>query len=174
MLKRISAIAVAGGAIALTMGLASPSFATTAKTWTVHPGGAITGKAGKTTLTDTTTGTVLTCKSSTTAATLKSGSGLAGAAIASVTSVKFATCTGPLSITFTVTSNNLPWNLNAVSYTASSGVTHGTLTGIDATLSGPGCSATVDGTAAGAHNGSVKGTYTNSTHKLKILPTGGT
>ena len=147
---------------------------TSASDWTVSPGGAISGKAGKTTLTDTATGTVLTCKSATTAGTLKSGSGLAGAAIATITSLSFATCTGPQGITFTVTSSNLPWTLNAVSYTASSGTAHATLTGIDATLSGPGCSATIDGTAAGAGNGMVKATYVNSTRKLTISPAGGT
>jgi hypothetical protein len=177
MLKRISAIAIAGSAVALTMGLAGPSFATTVHpthTWTVTPGGVTAGSAGKTTLTDTATGTVLTCASSHTSVTLPSGSGHAGAGLGSITSQTFTTCTGPLGLTFTVSSNALPWKLNALTYTASSGVTHGSITGIDATLTGSGCSATVDGTAAGANNGSVKGTYTNSTGKLKVSATGGT
>jgi hypothetical protein len=175
MHKRIATILATGGAVALTVGLtATASFATTAKTWTVTPGGVTTGAAGKTTLTDTTTGTVLTCASSHTSVTLPSGSGHSGTGLGSITSQTFTTCTGPLGITFTVTSNNLPWKLNALSYNATTGKTSGSITGIDATLSGPSCSATVDGTAAGAHNGSVKGTYTNSTGKLAVSKTGGT
>jgi hypothetical protein len=172
ILKRTYGILFAGAATAAVIGLsAAPAFAAT--TWSVSPGGAITAKSGTTTLTDTTTGNSLTCTSSKTAATLKSGTGLAGAGLGSITSVTFTSCTGPLGLTFTVKSNALPWKLNAVSYTSSTGVTHGTITGIDATLTGPSCSATVDGTAAGADNGKVKATYTNSTGKLKVLATGG-
>jgi len=172
ILKRTYGILFAGAATAAVIGLsAAPAFAAT--TWTVSPGGAITAKSGKTTLTDTTTDTVLTCKSSSTSATLKSGSGLKGAGLGSITAVTFKTCTGPLSLTFTVTTNALPWKLNAKSYNSTTGVTTGTITGIDATLSGADCSATVDGTAAGADNGEVKATYTNSTGKLKVKTTGG-
>ena len=66
---------------------------------------------------------------------------------------------------------HLPWKLNASSF--KSGVTTGTITGIHATLSGPACTATVDGTGASANNGKVKVTYTNSTGKLKVLASGG-
>jgi hypothetical protein len=174
MHKRIATILATGGAVALTVGLtATASFATTAGTWTVTPGGVTTGTAGTTKLTDTSTNTVLTCKSSNTSVTLPSGSGHSGTGLGSITALSFTTCTGPLGITFTVTSNNLPWKLNALSYSSSTGVTHGSITGIDATLSGPGCSATVDGTAAGAHNGTVKGTYNNGTGKLTVSKTGG-
>jgi hypothetical protein len=172
ILKRTYGILFAGAATAAVIGLsAAPAFAAT--TWTVSPGGAITGKSGTTTLKDTTTGNSLSCKSSATSATLKSGSGLSGTGLGSITKVTFATCTGPLGLTFTVTSNDLPWKLNATSYDSTTGVTTGTITGIDATLSGPSCSAEVDGTSAGSHTGKVKGTYTNSTGKLKILASGG-
>jgi len=172
ILKRTYGILFAGAATAAVIGLsAAPAFAAT--TWTVSPGGAITAKSGTTTLTDTTTGNSLTCKSSSTSATLKTGSGLKGAGLGSITKVTFATCTGPLDLTFTVTTNGLPWKLNAVSYNSTTGVTHGTITGIDATLSGPSCTADVDGTGAGLDNGKVKATYTNSTGKLKVLTTGG-
>jgi hypothetical protein len=174
MRNRIAALLLGGGAVALTIGLgATSSFATTATTFTVKPGGAITAASGTTTLKDTTTGNTLTCKSSNTTATLKSGSGLAGAGLGSVTGITFTSCTGPLSLTFTVTPGHLPWKLNATSYTASSGVTHGNISGIHATLTGSGCSAVVDGTGATANNGKVSITYTNSTHKLKVLTTGG-
>ena len=64
-----------------------------------------------------------------------------------------------------------PWHLNAVSF--SSGVTTGTITHIHATLTGPGCSATVDGTSATANNGMVKAKYSNGTGKLTTLTSGG-
>lgn len=169
MRKRLATLLGAGGAAALMVGLMAP--AAIAATWTVTPGGTVTGTAGTTTLKDTSTNTVLTCKSSSTTTTLKKGSGLAGAGIGSITALSFASCTGPLGITFTVTSNKLPWHLNAVSY--ASGVTHGTITGINATLSGPSCSALVAGTTA-TTTGTVKATYSNTTHKLTVSPTGGT
>jgi hypothetical protein len=181
MLKRIGAIAMAGGAtLALTMGLApTSSFAATPKadTWTVTPGGPITGKNTTTlTLEDTTTKTVLTCTTSTAGGTAKKGSGLAGAKIAKITSSTFSNCTGPAGLSFTVmtsASAKTPWHLNATSYNASTGVTTGTITSISATLSGPDCSALVDGTSSTGNTGKVKGTYTNSSGDLKISKTGG-
>jgi hypothetical protein len=174
MHKRISALVLSGAAVALTLGLSVTSAsATTAKTWTVTPGGNITGTSGTTTLKDTTTGNSLTCKSSSTSATLKSGSGLSGTGLGSVTALSFKTCTGPLSLTFTVSVGNLPYVLSATKY--KSGVTTGTISGIHATLSGSDCSAVVDGATSGtADNGKVTVTYTNSTGKLKVLTTGGT
>jgi len=176
ILKRAGSVLVTSVALAGVVGLSAGSAvaatnAAVAATWTVKPGGSITAKAGKTTLKDTKTGTVLTCKSSTGKGTVKKGSGLSGSGIGSITSMTFSTCTGPLSLTFTVKTSHLPWKLNAVSY--KSGVTTGTITGIHATLSGPGCTATVDGTGATKNNGMVKATYTNSTGKLTTLTTGG-
>lgn len=173
MHKRIAAILATGGAAALTIGLtAAPAFAAT---WTVKPGGSITGSAGTTKLKDTTTGNTLSCTSSKTTAKLKSGSGLAGSGIGKVTGISFTGCTGPLGLTFTVTPGHLPWHLNAVSYNATSHVTTGTITGIHATLTGPSCSAVVDGATSGtADNGKVKVKYANGTHILKVLPKGGT
>ena len=169
MWKRSGSALLATAAAAATIGLGASQ--AVAATWTVKPGGSITGNAGATKLKDTKTGSTLSCKSSKATGTLKSGSGLSGTGIASIKSVTFTTCTGPLGLTFTVKTSHLPWKLNAVSY--KSGVTHGTLTGIHATLTGTGCSATVDGTSATANNGKVSGTYTNSTHKLTILTSGG-
>lgn len=173
MHKRIAAILATGGAAALTIGLtAAPAFAAT---WTVSPGGSITGTSGTTTLKDTTTGNTLSCTSSSTTATLKKGSGLAGSGIGSVKGISFTNCTGPLGLTFTVAAGHLPWHLNATSYNATSHTTTGTITGIHATLTGPSCSAVVDGATSGtANNGKVKVQYSNTTHILKVLPTGGT
>ena len=100
MRKHLTKVLLSGGVAALAVGIgATTAMATTATTWTVKPGGAVTGSAGKTTLKDTKTGTVLTCTSSATKATLKKGSGLSGTAIGKITSVTFTKCTGPGGLT---------------------------------------------------------------------------
>jgi len=123
-----------------------------------------------TTLKDSNTGSVLTCKTSSGKGTVKKGSGLSGAGIGSITALSFNTCTGPLNLTFTVKTTHFPWKLNASSF--KNGVTTGTISGIHATLSGPSCSAVVDGTSATANNGTVTATYTNSTGKLATTGAG--
>ncbi len=170
--KRPGSILLLAAAVAAVLGLsAGPALAATS--WTVKPGSVISATSGTTTLKDTTTGTSLTCTSSAAKTTLNSGSRLSGTSIGSVTSISFSKCTGPFSLAFTVTAGALPWHINAVSFNSASGTTTGTLTGVHASLSGPGCTAVVDGTGATAHNGRLTITYTNSTHTLKVLTTGG-
>jgi hypothetical protein len=176
MLRRISAIITLGGtaaALAVAPG-AAPSSAATATTWTVKPGGHAT-VSGALTLRDTKTTTVTRCKSVKLDATVKSGSGLAGPDIGSITSAIFPNCEllGATDESSPV-AKGLPWKLNATSYDAKTGVTTGTITGIDLVAKGtPGCYAVLDGTAAGADNGTIQFTYTNSAGKLKLVPKGG-
>jgi hypothetical protein len=173
ILKRAGSALVMSAALAgmLTLAASSATAATgVAATWTVKPGGAITAKAGKTTLKDTKTGSVLTCQSSSGSGTLKKGSGLSGTGIGSISALSFNTCTGPLGLTFTVKTTHFPWHLNAVSF--SSGVTTGTITGIHATLTGPSCSAVVDGTGPTADNGKVTAKYSNGTGILSTTGAG--
>jgi len=162
-----------GVAAAAAVGVSAGVALAVAITFTIHPGGAITAKAGVTTLKDTNTGSVLTCKTSSSSGTLKSGSGIAGTNLGSITKLSFTTCTGPLSLTFTVSNSGFPWTLSGTAFNATTGTTTGFINGIKSHLSGPGCSADVAGATATA-KGKVKVTYTNSTHKLKVLPTGGT
>ncbi|HEY1617048.1 MAG TPA: hypothetical protein VGG25_05485 [Streptosporangiaceae bacterium] len=150
--------AVAAAAV-LTFSV-TPAFAAT--TFTVSPGGAYTGTAGTTTFTDTNTGSALTCKSATAKGTLKSGSGLSGTGIGTITGTTFTTCTGPLGISFTVKQVGT-WSLNLTSYTSPTST--GYVSGIDATLSGSLCSATV--------TGSADATYSNSTGVLTLKPVSG-
>jgi len=168
MRKHLTAVLLGSGAAVLALGIGTATaMATTATTWTIKPGGAVTGTAGKTTLTDTATHQVLTCQSSATKANLKKGSGQTNP-LGKITSATFSTCTGPGGLTFTVTTSasmTTPWKLNGSTF--SSGVTHGSITGIKASLSGSGCSATVAGTTA-TSTGKVTGTYTNSTGILKV------
>ena len=173
MYKRLSAV-LTTGSVALTMILAatSPSAAATTTTWTVRPGGNVIVQ-GSVRIKDTNTGSIVTCGSVTLTTMLKSGSGLPGAGVGSITKATFkcAITTGET----TLTVHGLPWTLNALSYNSASGVTRGSLAGIH--LHGSphlaGCILTLDGTAAHANDGKVKFTYTNSTGKLSFVPTGG-
>ncbi len=172
--KRLSRrILLTGAATAATIGATAGVALAVAITFTISPGGAITAKAGTTKLTDTNTGSVLQCTSSSSTGTLKSGSGISGTNIGSISALSFSGCTGPLGLTFTVTNSGFPWTLHGTAFNATSGVTTGNITGIKSTLSGPSCSATVGGTTA-TSTGKVKVTYTNGTHKLKVLAGGGT
>jgi hypothetical protein len=173
-MKRLSRrILLTGGATALAVGASAGVALALAVTFSISPGGAITAKAGKTTLTDTKTHTVLTCASSSSSGTLKKGHGISGTNLGSISKLSFSTCTGPLNLMFTVSNSNFPWTLSGTSFNAASGTTTGFITGIKSKLSGPGCSAKVAGTTASTP-GKVKVTYTNSTHKLKVLASGGT
>lgn len=170
--RRIAATLFSAGAAALTIGLSATSaLAATATTWTVSPGGAITGKAGTTTLTDTTSKISLSCTSSKLVGSLKSGKGLPGKGLGTVTSVTFNNCT-VLSVTISLSSGKVAWKLNASSYNSTTGTTSGTITGIHLAVKSSVCSAAVDGTGATAHNGKVNVSYSNKTHVLKILPKG--
>lgn len=171
MRTRMAATLLAAGAAALAIGLgATSSLAATATTWTVIPGGAIKGSAKTTTLKDTTASITVTCASSILNGSLKKGKGLAGSGIGTVTSMAFKNCS-VVGQSISLSSGTVSWKLNANSF--SSGVTHGTITGIHLAISSSICSAVLDGTGGSAHNGKVKITYTNSTHKLKVLAAGG-
>jgi hypothetical protein len=143
--------------------------AATATTWSVSPGGTISGSAGTTTVKDTTSGLTVTCTSSTLAGSLKKGTGLAGAGIGTVTSLNFTNCTVD-GLTLSLGSGTVAWKINAVSF--ASGVTHGTISGIHFAISSSECDAVIDGTSGTAHNGRVDVTYTNGTGKLKVLAGG--
>jgi hypothetical protein len=157
-----SVVAVTTPALAASVvAVTTPALAGTGL-WTVTPGGAVTGTAGTTKLHDVTTGNDLTCTSSKVTGTAQSGSGLSGTGIGSIATVTFTSCTGPGGIKFNVTAGNLPWSLNALSY--ASPLTTGSITGIHATLGGFGCTAIIDHTSATSHDGSITGTYSNSTH----------
>jgi hypothetical protein len=82
---------VMGATAASVIGLAAaPALA--AVTWTVKPGGAGTGTAGTTVVSDATAGQSVSCTSSVAKGTLKKGSGLAGAGIGTLTSLAFKGC----------------------------------------------------------------------------------
>ena len=174
ILRRPASILVAGVALATAVGLSAAPALAAAKTWTIKPGGAITAKAKKAIVADTTSKNSLTCTSTTMKGKLKSGKKLAGAAAGSVSAFTISGCKAE-GASVKVTPAHFPWKLNLVSYNKAKGVTTATLTGIHIKLAvtALGCSATVDGTKATADNGKITVTYTNKTGVLKTLTTGG-
>ncbi|BFV60328.1 hypothetical protein KCMC57_up54320 [Kitasatospora sp. CMC57] len=168
MRKHVKGALVAAAGLTAAVGLTfAPSAATgsTTATWTASPGGAWTAKAVSPKLTDTKTGTKLTCTSSAAAGTLAPTSN--GLPISSITSVSWSSCSGPLGITFAVTPLNLPWSLNALSYNAATGVTTGNLSGVKAHISGAGCTADFAGPTS-TTAATLTGSYNNSTNTLTI------
>ena len=142
-----------------------------ATTWTVRPGSTITATASKAALTDTTTGTTLGCSPASMSGRLNQGSGLPGTGIGSITMAAFH-CSGPFGFPM-LTPRGLPWHLNLTSYDASTNVSRGTISHLQLVLSGPACTAAVNGTSSTASNGVIAVTYANATGKLKIHPAGG-
>jgi hypothetical protein len=139
--------------------------------WTDSPGGSFKATSvGAVTFKDASTGTTITCSSSDASGTLEAGKGLSGTGIGSIKALSYSKCSAA-GIAFTLTPNTLPLAVNALSY--SGGVTGGTITGIDATLTAPSCSATVDGTAADGLDGQVAFSYSNKTGRMQALTSGG-
>jgi hypothetical protein len=170
MRTALGAVVLAGAAI-LALGPPAGPVAAAAKTWTVSPGRAIKATAGQTTLTDTTTGSILNCSSSTMSGTLKPGGGLPGTGIGSMTTATF-NCSLPIGV-IRLTAHGLPWHLNLTSYDARTGVSHGTISRLQLALALPACTATINGTSSTTSNGVVTVAYANATGKLKVLPAGG-
>jgi hypothetical protein len=177
--KLAAATCAVAAVIAPSSALASPAgrdFASlpgsSASDWAVSPGGSIMGTSGTAVLTDTTSGLTVTCTSSSLAGSLKSGTGLPGAGIGTITALDFTSCTVD-GLTLSLSSGPVSWSLNAQSYDLATGVTTGTVTGIHFVISSSECSAVIDGTSGTADDGMVKVTYTSNTSTLKILATGG-
>jgi hypothetical protein len=168
----IGAVVLAGAAV-LAIGPGTASSAVTAKTWTVSPGGAITAKAGKSTLLDTKTGVSASCQSSLASGTLKAGSGLAGTGIGSVTSASFV-CHTPFSVEL-LQPRGLPWTLDLASYNPGTGVARGTIGPLALGFSFRefSCRAVINGTSSATPDGVVAVSYSDKTGKLTILPAGG-
>jgi hypothetical protein len=171
---RYAGILVAGFAAlaaVLAAGVGAAS-AVTAVTWTVHPGGPVSLKSGRFTLTDTKTGVTITCRSTRMRGTLRGGSGLRGTGIGSIASVNLTECGDPPT-TPGMTAAGLPWHMNLTSYNATKRVVTGSLSHVQVKIKGPGCSAVVNGTGATAADGMVTFRYADGTGALTVLTTGG-
>jgi hypothetical protein len=171
MRRPLGAAALTSLVAALSLGFSATAVQAATLTWTVTPGGAITGAAGTTTLKDNTAGLTVTCTSSSTTGTLKSGSGLSGTGIGSVTSLTFNNCSVD-GITLTVATGTVSYPLNLKSY--KSGTSSGKIAKIHFSVTSSVCSFDINGTSATANNGSVRVKYGNKAHTLKVLPSGST
>jgi hypothetical protein len=171
MRRPLSAAALTSVVVAFSIGLSATAAQAATKTWTVTPGGAITGTAGTTTLQDNTANQTVTCTSSTATGSLKSGTDLKGKGIGTVTSLGFNSCSVD-GVTLTVSTGTVAFPLNAKSF--ASGLTKGSVSGIHFSVSSSVCSFVVDGSSATADNGTLITRYRNSNHILRVIPQGST
>lgn len=176
MRTRLIAGLVAGGAVlaASLCGTVAHAGTATATTWTVSPGGTATATItpGTLTLTDTRTGMMGTCKTSTVTGTVKGGSGLSGQDIGAATAATFGGCDALGSVALKVTADSLPWQISFASYNAKLEVVRGTVSGIKVTLTGA-CGAVVNGTSGTAADGTVSAVYHDGIGQLTFLASGG-
>lgn len=138
---------------------------TSTATWSVSLS-AQTGGAARVGLTDRTTGNKIKCNAQFNYSfTQRMG---LPSDIATLTSVSFGNCTLPGGAAITLTSNTATLPMTALSFNGrrNLGVTTGEFTGIDVSLSSSGCSGILDGTAAGANNGTIPYRYYNNPNLL--------
>jgi hypothetical protein len=167
--RRTARILLAGLAGCLAFGF-TPGPASPATTWTIVPGGRVTLGPATETIKDTATGATITCTNSGLLGSLKSFSGLNGTFAGSIGSPLKppGPCTGPFGRSYTTTMLGVPWHINLVSYNASSGLVHGTISHMELRVATPTCKFVLDGTGPGATNGMVKFTYSDGTHLLTL------
>jgi hypothetical protein len=164
-------LTLASAAFAIGLAASSASATTVRATWSVTPGGATKGAAGTTKVTDKTSGLTVTCTSASFTGSFKSGKGLSGTGLGTITALNFTNCSVD-GITLSLSSGPVKYSVNAASF--KSGVTTGTISKIHFAIKSSACNAVIDGTSGTAHNGKVKVTYTNSSGTLKILTTSST
>jgi hypothetical protein len=178
---RLRVLLAVGGAAALTLALGTPPTLATAidSAYMASPGGTVSATSDKILLLDSRgpAGKVIICKSSNVSVTLP-GDGIphAGSGFGAITALSLGECGLSSSATdFNAATSAFPWGLNITSFNTVQDMVHGSITGIDITLSraNPFCSMTIDGTAAGAHDGFVKYSYSNKDGQLTIARTGG-
>ena len=132
MSYRCARILAAGGAAVLVAALGVTA-AVASGTWTVQPGGSIKARAHGFAIHDDTNGHEILCVT-TFSGTLRSGSGLPGAAVGSLSAVSFRSRQFG-SARYAVQAADLPWQVNFSRYNAATGMTHGTITHIRITES---------------------------------------
>jgi hypothetical protein len=166
ILNRAGSVLVTGLAAAAVIGLSTAATLPKAVTWTVTPGGAIKATSGTITLSDTTTGNSISCTSSNLTGTLKSGKGLAGKKIGTITAFTTSGCTAS-GFSVTVTPSGFPWKLNLTKF--KSGVSSGSISGIKASMSVSGLSCTGNvGGATATSAGTAAITFTNTGSSLAV------
>ncbi|MFF3286541.1 hypothetical protein [Streptomyces sp. NPDC003023] len=150
---RNAALVAASSVAALGLTVTQAS-ATSAAGWAVSPGGAFTAVAQNPTL--TVPAAVLECASATATGSVGSSS---TNDVGDITSLTFEDCS-VVGIPFDVQSKAFPWDLNALGVSAVPNAVDGSITGVEASVSGSGCTADFAG--------SVTGHYKNDTKQLVI------
>ncbi len=172
-LSRAAIVLAVVAVLAATTSL-NPRSALAATTWTVSPGGHITAISGTAVLTDTRTGASVSCATSNLTGSLKSGSGLSGTGIGSISGFSLSSCTGPGGQSFTATSSSFPWQLNALTYNGhraqarSAGDTTGEILGGKVTFTSLACHILWWGQPS-----ILMFLYSNSTAKMTMLASSG-
>src|SRR5262249_53724864 len=169
--SRSARIPLTGMAACLAAGLAAGP-AAAAATWTIKPGGAVTLGLVTATIKDTTTANEITCKRGNLTGKLKSGSGLTGTSAGRITGGVIDGCAGPGPLPWHITLLGLPWHINLISYDGSTAVVRGTVSHMEISAAGSGCSFVIDGTGAGALDGGVRSPARTAPPGVK--PRGGT
>ncbi len=169
MPARIRTVMLAAGALALAAASALPAAAsagTSAATWTVTPGGQYRAQVRNDNfwgILDVRTNTELRCTVNASAWSMrlrfKKGTGLSDP-IGWVRSLSFPKpCfpgrMGPV----TLSASGTPWGINALSYDSAALLTRGRLSHMHLALSGPHCSAVLDGSSATANDGTAPFEY---------------
>lgn len=161
---RVVFAAAAAAAVAAGLGtvpaLAAAPAGARAGTWTVTPGGDFLGDTHDALweLVDLSTGMKIKCAQDATnfsdlLVRFKSGSGLVNP-IAKITAAAFPQeCTPAGGPSFNAIPGGLPWPVRALNYDASRGETTGAIHHFHLALTGPACSAVIDGTSPTADNG---------------------
>lgn len=169
MRKIVRNALTATAAVAATAALTTVPASAAPATWTVTPGGNITGaNTQPLRALNTDKGVAAVCPVSTAAGTLKSGPGLDGNGIASLTSVAATGCVTTGGLATVITPTGTPWTFNALNYDGSD-VVEGELTGVQATaVIGNPAQCTVTVGAPGGGGATITGTYTNSTDRLAV------
>ncbi|MFG3281821.1 hypothetical protein [Streptomyces sp. NPDC048111] len=165
MRSPLGKLALVCGAAAAAFALATaPAMALVPTHWVVGPNSPENFTAKSTNVVLSINGIDMTCTYSDAAGSLASATGNP-AAVGTINPVHFGKtgepCTSFLGTVNTVA--NTPWTLNVTNYTASTGVSQGYISGVNARVSVATCAFTVTGTA--------HGTYTNSTGDLKVAAT---
>jgi hypothetical protein len=161
---RRSALVVCAAASALGLA-AAPSSAVPSTVWTVNPSPAAfkAVNVGNIVLTAT---IPMTCTTSNAAGTMASATGNPGD-VADITTMNFGASGSPCtSVLGNVTTTSItPWDVIAVDYNSSTGVTKGHIGNVKANVTAGACKFTVTGKASA--------TYTNSTGVLAVNSTAG-
>ena len=170
MHARISTVMLAAGALALAAGAstlpAMASVSTSAATWTVTPGGQYRAQVRNDNfwgILDVRTNTELRCTVNASAWSMrlrfKKGTGLSDP-IGWVRSLSFPKPCFPGGMgPVTLSAAGTPWGINALSYDSAALLTRGRLSHVHLALSGPHCSAVLDGSSATANDGTAPFEY---------------